>query len=282
VQDLSPGQSGVITITGVLSPTLPGGARVANTAEIAATVGVTPTYVSSTVQITVLGLVLHLPLDEPSGATTFEDVSGNNNHGACSGDSCPTAGVAGKIGLAAQFDGGNDVITVEDAPTLRNASFSLSLWFQWDSVDRSAVNFLTGKGLTNMELHTGGIGDNGLRFIPAGFPNTCVDASNVITTGWNHVAATYDGSAAYLYVNGTLVGSHIGIAGGNNLLADASAFHVGRRADGSYPFAGVIDNVRIYNRVLSVAEVASLFICVNLSSEPRPRGGPGTGLRALS
>jgi hypothetical protein len=25
-----------------------------------------------------------------------------------------------------------------------------------------------------------------------------------------------------------------------------------------------------------------VIICVNLSSEPRPRGGPGTGLRALS
>jgi uncharacterized repeat protein (TIGR01451 family) len=257
VQDLAPGQGGVITITGVLSAALLAGARVDNTAEIAANVGSTP--YSSTARITVVGLVLRLPLDEAPGATAFADASGNGNNGACSGDACPAAGEPGRLGQAAQFDGADDVITVADALSLRSNHFSLSLWLRWDGLGTNNVNFLTAKGLGNVELHTGGdAGTNGLRFIPAGHPYTTVDASNVITTGWNHVAATYDGSAAYLYVNGTQVGSHTGITTTNNLLEDTTPFHVGRRSDASFPFDGRIDDMRLYNRVLSAGEIAAL------------------------
>ncbi len=205
------------------------------------------------------GPALHLPLDEAPGATTFADSSGNGNPGACSGGGCPRAGVTGKQGQAAQFDGADDVITVADAPTLRNASFTVSAWFRWDGVGTDNVNFLTAKGTENMELHTGGdAGVNGLRFIPAGYSATYVDAANVIAAGWNHVAAAYDGSMATLYVNGVLVGSRTGISGGNNLTTDATALHIGRRSDGTYPFDGAIDDVRVYNRVLSAGEIARL------------------------
>jgi len=205
------------------------------------------------------GPVLHLPLDEAAGATTFADSSGNGNSGACSGAGCPLAGVTGKQGQAAQLDGTDDVITVADAPSLRNASFTLSAWFRWDGVGTANVNFLTAKGLENMELHTGGgAGVNGLRFIPAGYPETNVDAANVIAAGWNHVAAAYDGSMATLYVNGALVGSRAITLTANDLTADAAAFRIGDRSSGGYPFDGTVDDVRVYNRVLSASEIARL------------------------
>ena len=204
------------------------------------------------------GPVLHLPLDEAAGAITFADASGNGNTGACSGAGCPLAGVTGKQGRAAQLDGTDDVITVADAPSLRNASFTVSAWFRWDGLGTDAVHFLTAKGMETMELHTGGVGVNGLRFIPAGYPETHVDAANVIAAGWNHVAATYDGSVAYLYVNGVLVGSRTGIVGGNNLTTDFTAFRIGDRSSGGYPFDGTVDDVRVYDRVLSAGEIARL------------------------
>jgi LPXTG-motif cell wall-anchored protein len=205
------------------------------------------------------GPVLHLPLNEAAGATAFADSSGNGNPGACSGAGCPTAGVTGRRGYAVQFDGADDGIAVADAPSLRNAAFTLSAWFRWDGLGTDAVHFLTAKGLENMELHTGGgAGVNGLRFIPAGYPETHVDAANVITTGWNHVAATYDGSAATLYVNGVWVGSRAITQTVNDLTTDPISFHIGRRSDGTYPFAGAVDDVRVYNRVLSATEIARL------------------------
>src|SRR5512143_989426 len=100
-------------------------------------------------------LVLHLLLDETAGATTFADASGQSNTGTCTVGACPTAGVIGRLGQAAQFDGSNAVITIADAPSLRNASFTVSVWFQWAGVGTADINFLTAKGLENMELHTG-------------------------------------------------------------------------------------------------------------------------------
>ena len=201
-------------------------------------------------------LVLHLPLDEASGATTFADVSGDNHPGACSGDSCPTLGVTGVLTGAAQFDGANDVITVTTAPT--PTTFSLSLWFKWDDINTNTIGFLTGKSVANMELHAGGIGVNGLRFIPAG-SSTIVDAASVITPGWNHVVALYDGGTATLYVNGKRAAYRTGLSGGNNLSLDTAPLNLGRRGDGSYPFHGALDDVRLYDRLLSMSEIAGLF-----------------------
>ncbi len=57
--------------------------------------------------------VLHLPLDESAGATTFADLSVYNHPGACSGASCPTTGIAGMIIVTSTLDSG--------AGTLRQA-----------------------------------------------------------------------------------------------------------------------------------------------------------------
>jgi hypothetical protein len=77
---------------------------------------------------------------------------------------------------------------------------------------------------------------------------------------WTHFAWTYDGSTHTLYLNGVASsnstnGSNVGIDG-NNYLA--------RRQAGNY-FHGDIDDVRIYDRALTSAELGSL---VNGGSEP--------------
>jgi hypothetical protein len=69
----------------------------------------------------------HWKLDEPFGATSFADASGNGNSGTC-GSSCPTMGVSGKVGTAASFNGINSQITVPDSPALRLNQFTIALW----------------------------------------------------------------------------------------------------------------------------------------------------------
>ena len=65
-------------------------------------------------------------LDEPSGATSFADASGNGNSGSC-GSACPTLGAAGKVGTAASFNGSSQMI-VPDSPSLRLNQFTIALW----------------------------------------------------------------------------------------------------------------------------------------------------------
>jgi uncharacterized repeat protein (TIGR01451 family) len=195
----------------------------------------TDTLPADVVMHTDAALLLHL--DEPPGATTFSDASGSGNHGACTGDTCPTAGESGVSGAALRFDGVDDYVQVPDSIHLRPDPFTVAAWFQWDGVGTDNVNFMAAKGYENYEIHTGGdAGINGIRFIPAGYPASHVDAPNAIHTGWNHVAAVYTGDRALVYVDSNLVVSRTAITGANDLSADTSPFHIGRRSDGSYPF----------------------------------------------
>ncbi len=78
------------------------------------------------------------------------------------------------------------------------------------------------------------------------------------TNTWYFVAGTYDGTSLRLYVNGTLV---------NSLVVVSSPFQtsepliLGWKFNGipSDHFAGLIDEARIYNRALSLAEIQELY-----------------------
>jgi hypothetical protein len=73
---------------------------------------------------------------------------------------------------------------------------------------------------------------------------------------WHHVAATYDGEAIRLYVNGILEGEkYIKIVIKDNV----EELQVGAMKDGRYGFQGCIDDVRIYNRAFSANEIQLLY-----------------------
>jgi len=76
---------------------------------------------------------------------------------------------------------------------------------------------------------------------------------------WHHLAASYDGTTIRWYGDGQLFGED-----SSRVLDTNDLVHMGKRADISAattsPFQGFIDEVRIYGRVLSQAEVASLAL----------------------
>ena len=74
---------------------------------------------------------------------------------------------------------------------------------------------------------------------------------------WFHVAATYDGTVTSLYINGVLKNSSVGIFG--NLATNTSPMKIGLDQSGANPFAGGIDDIKIYGRSLSATEVADLY-----------------------
>ena len=69
---------------------------------------------------------------------------------------------------------------------------------------------------------------------------------------WTHLAATHDGTTLRLYVNGVQVGSRA-VAGA--LLTSTGALRIGGNSIWGEFFQGRIDEVRIYNRALSAAEL---------------------------
>ena len=78
---------------------------------------------------------------------------------------------------------------------------------------------------------------------------------------WYHVVGTrdYTGSLLKLYVNNILIGSNLNVTVGSQLRM-SSGIHIAR--DVSAPtnfFSGLVDELRVYNTVLTEAEVGSLY-----------------------
>jgi hypothetical protein len=74
---------------------------------------------------------------------------------------------------------------------------------------------------------------------------------------WVHLAGVYDGTGWHLYRNGVQVSSSVKTVGAVTV---TSNWAIGARGDGtSRLLAGVIDEVRIYKRALSAAEIADLY-----------------------
>ena len=71
---------------------------------------------------------------------------------------------------------------------------------------------------------------------------------------WSHLAMTWDGLTVRVYVNGAQVSSSA-LAG--TAMTSTSPLRIG--GNGVWPewFSGVIDEVRVYNRALSAAEIAA-------------------------
>ena len=69
---------------------------------------------------------------------------------------------------------------------------------------------------------------------------------------WSHLAATYDGTTLRLYVNGTLASSR---AVSGAMPSSTGPLRIGGNSVWGEYFTGLIDEVRVYNRALSAAEV---------------------------
>lgn len=174
----------------------------------------------------------------------------------------------GRTDGARQLDGVDDAITIDAngwAESNTN-TFTLAGWLDWGSVDTNQIGFLFGRGYERMEVHTGGeAGINGLRFIPAGFGPSHVDAPGVLSSGWNHVAFTYSGTVATIYLNGQQVATrtNIGVAGAPapiDLTTNSGDLRVGKRVDGTFPMLGRVDGIALYDEALSQSEIVNLML----------------------
>jgi hypothetical protein len=223
-------------------------------------------------------LVAHFTFDELD-ATQAIDASGNGNHGVISG----AQRVAGVTGGGLQFDGVNDWVTIADAASLDlTASFTLEAWVKPSaSGGWRTVVLKEGSGFSPYELYANdpGVSAPSAYFTPAsGAVRNVTGTSALSTANWTHLAATYDGVNMRLYVNGALARS---VARSGAIRTSNSALRIGgNQTWGGEFFAGTIDEVRVYNRALSAAEVGA-----DMNSTPPPppaNRAPSAGADALN
>ena len=85
-----------------------------------------------------------------------------------------------------------------------------------------------------------------------GGEQNAVGTASLALNAWTHLAVTYDGSNLRLYVNGTLVRT---TAMSGSMAASTGVLRLGGNSVWGEWFSGLMDDVRIYNRALSTAEV---------------------------
>jgi predicted phage tail protein len=206
--------------------------------------------------VPVAGLVAAYAFDEGSG-TSLADGSGRLNTGTIGGTSAPTWTI-GKRGAALQFDGLNDWVTVPDASSLDlTTGMTLEAWIYPTLVqDWHTVAFKEQSGDLVYGLYANDRDRSGPQGqVYTGGSAKLVDGpSRLPVNQWSHLAATYNGSTLTLYVNGVAVAS---TAVTGNILTSTGALRIGGNNVAAEWFKGRIDDVRVYNRALTPAELTA-------------------------
>lgn len=197
-----------------------------------------------------LGLVGYWGFDEGSGSTAH-DGSGNGHTGVLYNE--PTW-VEGKIGRAIRFDGSNDWVALGGDFAL-NGAMTISLWF--NTPNKSSNQYF----LDNRDPGSWWFIKNYTGAPCSAFPgNICFEGRVMApdtawqTGEWTHLVVTDDTHISKMYINGEVVGTGAGEA-----TSITTNLRIGTRYTNSGYFSGMMDEVRLYNRALSVEEVAALY-----------------------
>ena len=226
--------------------------------------------VSSAVSVTVLntsatlGLVAAYSFDGSTG-TTLTDESGNGHHGAISG---ATWLANGHSGAALSFDGVNDMVTIADANGLDlTTGMTLEAWVNPTSTAGWRTILLKERpGDSIYSLYASdGSRPNAWALIGATQVSTFGSAPLPLNT-WTHLSVTFDGATLRLYVNGVQASS---AARTGSIAVSTDPLRLGGNSVWGEYYAGLIDDLRIYNRALSQAEIQS-----NMSTPVLPPGPP--------
>jgi hypothetical protein len=213
------------------------------------------------------GLVAHWPFDSVSAGST-PDVAGGNNAALVG----PPTAVAGAFGNALAFDGATDYVRANNAAALNfgTSSFSVSLFVRpaattagrlvnkWASGTEPGwifdINESAGGTATPDRLR--------MRFRDAGGADLDIVVTQALGTGtYRHLVAVVDRTADILrfYLDGAQVVADQSLAALAGSVSNSAQLGMGTipAATGNF-FNGALDEARLYNRVLTVAEIGVL------------------------
>jgi uncharacterized protein (TIGR02145 family) len=204
-------------------------------------------------QIPTSGLVAYYPFN---GNTN--DESGNGNNGLNYG--CTF--VSGQIGTCIQLTKG-DHIDVPDNSILNPSQITLAFWVSLDSIVISGNQFLLTKGndQTTGSYYISQNEKQQFDFYLGANPIDQVAVSSQTMSlqkkTWYHIAATYNGTEMKIYINGVLSGTSIA----THIIGNSLPLFIGYQNLPSWEYytMGRLDEIRIYNRALSVLEIEKLY-----------------------
>ena len=218
------------------------------------------------------GPVGYWTMDEASGTGTSTDSSGNGNNGTWVGSPTATTSVPSAINFAdtraLTFNGSSQYVSAGNNLQQLGA-FTISAWVKLAGGGDAAQTIVTRTGssnyITDYFLYANPGGQFALqRSNGSTYPS--ILTNNAISVGtWHHVVGVYNNDAGSIYVDGVLQTvtasggalNSVTVTSGTRTTWIGRTSYPGVNAD-IYHFNGSIDDVRIYNRALSQAEVTTL------------------------
>ena len=205
-------------------------------------------------------LVLYFSFDKEV-ADEIKDLSVHQNNGKISGK---PKWDKGQIGKALEFDGGDDQVVVPTSESLDiKRAITMMAWVNpgknlledWRTIIGKSPTNVLGQATFAYDLRTDKSGTYRFSLNMGGWQK--VVGPNAEIGKWTHVANTYDGKTMVLYLNGDSVGD-IAAKGKINVIPDpvgiGNVVDAGGAGKNEY-WAGLLDEVKIWNRALSLKEV---------------------------
>jgi hypothetical protein len=185
----------------------------------------------------------------PGEGTLDDAVSTNEGTSGVQGATTAVGFGLGKVGQGFALNGAS-YVQVPSAPALRNLNaLTIEGWMNAVALGGRIVDKISAGGTDGYLLDTF---QSKLRFIIGAVG---VQSATVLpTNAWVHVAGTWDGTVASIYVNGVFVTSTLAsVLPGNDL-----PLRIGADSLGGSRFAGALDEVAIYSRALNPLEILTL------------------------
>jgi uncharacterized protein (TIGR02145 family) len=217
-------------------------------------------------QIPTTGLVASYPFNGNAN-----DLSGNGNNGTVY-EATLTTDRFGIANSAYNFDGVNDYVEVSPSSTINTAtmnSISASLWANVQKMTDANIIFNFSNKTDNINFGANVSLDKKFNF--GMYSNGALgspwveNTDTIFLNNWYHIVTTLDfvNKISCLYVNGVLVSSDTGTIANR---PNNPFLRIGRIVLwNTWPtFNGKLDDMRVYNRVLTASEITSLY------NEPAP------------
>ena len=198
------------------------------------------------------------------GGNVVYDLSRHGNHGLLGGGTagyCP-AWITGKFGSALSFDGENDYVDCGNDESLNPSDeITIEAWIKISALPShgKAIVAKVGPAPSHDQYHFVLKTDGHIFWTTNERDAWTISNSTISTNQWIHIAVTaISGSNRKIYINGRLDKNHDTTYTFDSTTNTAKIGYSDRFGSESY-FNGIIDEVRIYNRALSAAEIWQLY-----------------------
>ena len=198
-------------------------------------------------------LVALWKLDDGSG-TKASDSSGNGNYGTVK---TGASWVTGWTGKALSFDGSAGHVEIAEPYAVDKKAITVAAWIKTSATGNFIQILGNGFGPTVAHFEFGVHSTGEVHLFEEISGATVLKSSTLVNTGvWTHVAWTRDDTGKdSLYVNGVFEVSRVLVGD----ISDNKTWWLGGNHGGGNYFKGALDDVRVYRKALSAADVLAVY-----------------------